>query len=154
MKNLIVAAAVVFFANTSFADFAEVKCLSPKETAEELLNIEASGRQHPDSTCMEQKNFPRYRVGVHMSPGGDSVDSRKPVILTGKQPYKIESVTKTEDATYKVKFEYKLSNGSMIKDELEFAPYQSGELKKHFGCAGIVVPPRTLAIHADCLPKR
>lgn len=154
MRNLISALAIVLLAQTALADFSTVKCLSVKETAEELLNIEASGRQHEDSTCMEQKNFPRYRVGVHQSPGGDSQDTRKPLILVGKRPYKISSVTKNSDESHKVKFEYKLLDGKSVQDEFEFAQYHTGELKKLFGCAAITVPPKTLAIHAACLPKR
>lgn len=154
MKNTIFTALILLGAQTVAAsDFSEVKCLSIKETAEELLSIEASGRQHSDSTCMTQENFPRYRVGVHESPGGDSQDKRTPVILSGKDPFKIESVKKSDDAAYAVKFSYKLSNGKTIKDQFEFIPHESGEVKKTFGCASILVAPKTLAIHAACLPK-
>lgn len=154
MRNLIFAAALVLFMQAAQADFSAVKCLSVKETAEELLNIEASGRQHEDSICMEQKNFPRYKVGVHQSPGGDSEDLRKPVILAGKTPYKINSVKKNADESYKVKFEYKLSDSKLLKDEFDFVQYETGELKNLFGCAAITVPPKTLAIHAACLPAK
>ena len=58
MRNLIAASLIVLSAQVALADFSLIKCLSAKETAEELLTIEASGRQHEDSTCMEQKNFP------------------------------------------------------------------------------------------------
>lgn len=153
MKNIIVAITVIFFGQMASADFSNVKCLSVKETAEELLNIEASGRQHQDSICMTQENFPRYKIGVRMAGGGDSEDRRKPVILVGKKPYQIKSITKDADDNQTVKFDYKLSNGKTIKDELTFVQYQTGELKKLFGCAAITSAPKTLAIHADCLPK-
>ncbi len=153
MRNLIVVVAFIFFAQSAQADFSNVKCLSVKETAEELLNIEASGRQHPDSVCMTAENFPRYKIGVRMAGGGDSEDPRKPVILSGKKPFDIKSITKDADDNHTVKFEYKLSNGKTVKDELVFVQYQTGELKKLFGCAAITAAPKTLAIHAACLPK-
>ena len=153
MKKVIVAMALIFISQVALADFSTVKCLSVKETAEELLSIEASGRQHPDSVCMTAENFPRYKIGVRMAGGGDSEDPRKPVILAGKKPYEINSITKDADDNQTVKFEYKLSNGKTIKDEFTFVQYQTGELKKLFGCAAITAAPKTLAIHADCLPK-
>jgi hypothetical protein len=144
---------LIAFTPAAFADFANIKCLSPEETAEELLNIEASGRQHLESTCMQQENFPRYRIGTRSSGGGDAPDTRKPVILSGKEPFKIKSISKNPDDSYTVKFEYKPENGKPIKDTLEFVEYKQGELKSLFGCAAITSAPKTLAVHRSCLPK-
>ena len=153
MKKILVATFITVFAQAALSsDFSQVKCLSAKETAEELLNIEASGRQHPDSTCMVAENFPRYKVGIRIAGGGDAEDSREPVLLTSKRPYVIHSITKNVDDYYTVKFEYQLPDGKTIADQLEFVQYQTGALKKLFGCAAITSAPKTLAIHAACLP--
>lgn len=151
--NILVTLILIMYLPAAFADFSDIKCLTPEETAEELLNIEASGRQHLESTCMQQDNFPRYRLGTRSSGGGDAPDTRKPVILAGKEPFKIKAVTKNPDDSYTVKFEYKPESGKAVQDTLKFVEYKGGELKSLFGCAAITAAPKTLAIHRSCLPK-
>lgn len=152
MKNLFFAAISFLFLNVAQADFSTVKCLSAKETAEELLNIEVAGREVRESTCMKPENFPRYRVGIKGEEGDGSEKKQTPIVLSEKKPFEIKSVTKDKDDRYKVKFNYKLANGKTVADELGFVLYESGEMKNNFGCAAIISSPKTPAIHASCLP--
>jgi hypothetical protein len=154
MKKVFIVLIISILVQPAFADFSTVKCLSAKETAEELLVMESSGRQVPESTCMTRENFPRYNVGPRVSSGGDQADTRKPVVLLGREPFVLHSVTKDENDNYLVKFEYKLEDGKTLSDQFKFVLYQKGELKKFLGCAAIVAEPKTLAIHAACLPTR
>jgi len=139
-------------------DFSTVQCPEVRQLAEEILELEVSGRRLPTAklSCLADSRFKHLRV---TRPPRDAKGfSAAERFVDEERPFVIKSLKQDEPGLYQLDFIYRVAEtpgGSIseVEDFLLFRTY-NGKTKMRFGCAAVLVAPRSLVIRQSCSDRR